>query len=65
MDIILSNTKGIEIMGRYWHKDSRYYSKDIFNSLQNKTTIEEILRLVELDDESVKIDQKISIYQSI
>lgn len=44
MDIILSNTKGIEIMGRYWHKDSRYYSKDIFTSLRNKILIEKDIR---------------------
>lgn len=44
MDIILSDTKGIEIMGRYWHKDSRYYSKDIFTSLRNKITIEKDIR---------------------
>ena len=44
MDIVLSDTKGIEIMGRYWHKDSRYYSEDIFNSLRNKTIIEKDIK---------------------
>lgn len=44
MDIILSNTMGIEIMGRYWHKDSRYYSEEILNSIAGKKTVEKDIR---------------------
>lgn len=40
LDILLTGTLGIEIMGRYWHKDSRYYTKDIFNDIKSKQCLE-------------------------